>query len=137
MGRKKIEIEPIIDDRVRRVCFKKRRIGLFKKALQLSKLTNCTIEMKVYNQEDNSLVEYYSESVDGLDEMKPETKYVTEFSRFYNRNYEIVANLEEKLTKNSGLNQNQTEDKKILSEVEQNLEGYNMLSLFSLAKIKS
>jgi len=93
--------------------------------------------MKVYNQEDNSLVEYYSESVDGLDEMKPETKYVTEFSRFYNRNYEIVANLEEKLTKNSGLNQNQTEDKKILSEVEQNLEGYNMLSLFSLAKIKS
>jgi hypothetical protein len=93
--------------------------------------------MKVYNQEDNSLVEYFSESVDGLDEMKPETKYVTEFSRFYNRNYEIVANLEEKLTKNSGLNQNQTEDKKILSEVEQNLEGYNMLSLFSLAKIKS
>ena len=33
MGRKKIEIEPIEDDRVRRVCFKKRRIGLFKKAL--------------------------------------------------------------------------------------------------------
>lgn len=33
MGRKKIEISKIEDDRVRRVCFKKRRIGLFKKAI--------------------------------------------------------------------------------------------------------
>lgn len=33
MGRKKIEIEKIEDERIRRVCFKKRRIGLFKKAI--------------------------------------------------------------------------------------------------------
>ena len=71
MGRKKIEIEPIGDDRVRRVCFKKRRIGLFKKALQLSKLTNCTIQMKVYNLEDKSLIEYYTNDINELDQVKP------------------------------------------------------------------
>lgn len=60
MGRKKIEIQPIDDERVRRVCFKKRRIGLFKKAIQLSKLTGCKISLRIWNDEDNSLMEYDS-----------------------------------------------------------------------------
>ena len=33
MGRKKIQIEKIDDERIRRVTFKKRRIGLLKKAI--------------------------------------------------------------------------------------------------------
>ena len=33
--------EKIIDERERRICFKKRRIGLVKKAMQLSKLSDC------------------------------------------------------------------------------------------------
>ena len=106
MGRKKIEIEPIPDYRVRRVCFKKRRIGVFKKAIELSKLTNCIIEMKVYNPEDRSLVEYFSQSPSDLDNIKPHTNKVKEFSRFYNRNYDVVANLEEKLSKSSAANNN-------------------------------
>ena len=60
MGRKKIEIERIDDERVRRVCFKKRRIGICKKAMQLSKLTGCKISMKIWNQEDCSLMEYHT-----------------------------------------------------------------------------
>jgi len=48
MGRKKIEMERIEDDRVRRVTFKKRRVGLLKKAMQLSKLTDAKIELKIY-----------------------------------------------------------------------------------------
>jgi hypothetical protein len=52
MGRKKIEIEKIRDERDRRVTFKKRRIGLLKKAIQLSKLTDAKVIMKVYNPED-------------------------------------------------------------------------------------
>jgi hypothetical protein len=43
------------------VTFKKRRIGLIKKAMQLSKLTNCNIRMTIYNPEDRSLVEYFSQ----------------------------------------------------------------------------
>jgi hypothetical protein len=52
MGRKKIEIEKIDDDKIRRVTYKKRRIGLLNKAIQLSKLTNTKIMMIVYNEED-------------------------------------------------------------------------------------
>ena len=52
MGRKKIEIEKIDDDKIRRVTYKKRRIGLLRKAIQLSKLTNTKIMMIVYNEED-------------------------------------------------------------------------------------
>jgi hypothetical protein len=52
MGRKKIEIEKIQDERDRRVTFKKRRIGLLKKAIQLSKLTDAIVMLKVYNKED-------------------------------------------------------------------------------------
>ena len=48
MGRKKIEMGRIEDDRVRRVTFKKRRVGLLKKAMQLSKLTDAKIELKIY-----------------------------------------------------------------------------------------
>jgi hypothetical protein len=48
MGRKKLKIESIDDDKVRRVMFKKRRIGLMKKAMQLCKLTGCMIEMRIY-----------------------------------------------------------------------------------------
>ncbi len=60
MGRKKIEHERIRDDRIRRVTFKKRRMGLIKKAIQLSKLTDARIMLKIYHAEDDSLVEYYS-----------------------------------------------------------------------------
>ena len=40
MGRKKILIEKIEDEKLRRMTFKKRRVGLLKKAIQLSKLTD-------------------------------------------------------------------------------------------------
>jgi hypothetical protein len=33
MGRKKLQIENVDDERVRRVMFKKRRVGLLKKAM--------------------------------------------------------------------------------------------------------
>jgi len=62
MGRKKIEIIRIDDERTRRVTFKKRRLGLLKKAIQLSTLTDAVIELKIYQEEDQSLIEYYSTS---------------------------------------------------------------------------
>lgn len=41
MGRKKIEFVQLEDSRNRRICFKKRRFGLLKKAMQLAALSNC------------------------------------------------------------------------------------------------
>ena len=52
MGRKKIQMEYIEDEKVRFVTLKKRRLGLLRKAMQLSELTGAKIELKVYQAED-------------------------------------------------------------------------------------
>lgn len=59
MGRKKISIEPIKDDRNRHVTFNKRKTGLIKKAMELSILCNCNISLVIFNAENN-LFEYCS-----------------------------------------------------------------------------
>lgn len=51
MGRRKIEMEYLVDDRVRKVTFCKRKGGLFKKADDLSKL--CGVEVAVLIVGDN------------------------------------------------------------------------------------
>ncbi|CAI8504312.1 unnamed protein product [Hanseniaspora opuntiae] len=45
MGRKKIDIEPITNDRNKTVTFLKRKQGLFKKAFELSVL--CSVDIQV------------------------------------------------------------------------------------------
>eukprot|EP00761_Pharyngomonas_kirbyi_P008658 gb/GECH01008670.1/.p1 GENE.gb/GECH01008670.1/~~gb/GECH01008670.1/.p1 ORF type:complete len:102 (+),score=12.95 gb/GECH01008670.1/:1-306(+) len=59
MGRKKIPIEPIKDERNREVTFKKRKQGLIKKAMELSILCNCQISLVIFNSQ-NQLYEYCS-----------------------------------------------------------------------------
>jgi hypothetical protein len=60
MGRKKEEIGKLTEVRERKVTFKKRRIGFIKKAIQLSELTGAIIQLKIFNEEDGSLIEYSS-----------------------------------------------------------------------------
>lgn len=135
MGRRKIQIEGIEDERIRRVTFKKRRIGLLKKAIQLSKLTNAIIEMRVYQPEDQSLIEYYSNKESDFDDIHRTSKHVYEYSKFFNKHYNLVSNLEEKVTKHGHLNLLLEEHENSLGEdIEDQLEGINMLQLFSLAK---
>ena len=98
MGRKKIEIERIKDDRIRRVTFKKRRIGLLKKAIQLSKLTNAKIMLKVYHEEDGSLVEYFSHDEHMFDKLSASD--AVEYSKFTNRHYDLLSRVEERVNKN-------------------------------------
>ena len=76
MGRKKEEIDMLTDVRERKVTFKKRRIGIIKKAIQLSKLTGAVVELKVYNPEDGSLIEFFSESNDLLTDIGRESSEV-------------------------------------------------------------
>ena len=40
---------------------------MVKKAIQLSMLTGALVELKIYNQKDNSLVEFYTNREDDLD----------------------------------------------------------------------
>lgn len=61
MGRRKINIEYIENEKDRKISFKKRRFGLLKKAMELQALSNCHIEINIHWTEDNSLVKYNSE----------------------------------------------------------------------------
>merc|ERR1711939_418183 len=59
MGRRKIEMEYIPDDRVRKVTFCKRKGGLFKKADDLAKL--CGVEIAVLIVGENKINHHVSE----------------------------------------------------------------------------
>lgn len=65
MGRKKIKIQRIEDDRNRQVTFTKRKSGLFKKAMELSKLCDCEIALIVFDSNDK-LYQYSSAGVDQI-----------------------------------------------------------------------
>ena len=91
MGRRKIEMNMIEDQRVRRVTFKKRRIGLLKKAIQLSKLTDAKVMLKVYCSTEKSLIEYYSHTEHDFNHLSKGSKEVNEYSRFTNLHYDLVA----------------------------------------------
>jgi hypothetical protein len=135
MGRKKIEMERIEDERTRRVTFKKRRIGLLKKAIQLSKLTDAKIMLKVYNQEDDSLIEYFSHSEEDFIGIHQNSQSIVEYSKFFNKHYNLVARLEEKVTRHGHpSNLLEGEDFEFGNDLEAQIEGINMMQLFSLAK---
>ncbi|KAG8440715.1 hypothetical protein GDO86_006456 [Hymenochirus boettgeri] len=63
MGRKKIQITRIIDERNRQVTFTKRKFGLMKKAYELSVLCDCEIALIIFNG-SNKLFQYASTDMD-------------------------------------------------------------------------
>ncbi|KAF9934410.1 myocyte enhancer factor [Linnemannia zychae] len=65
MGRKKIQIKTITDERNRQVTFQKRRFGLMKKAMELSVLCDCQIGLIIFNS-NNKLVQYSSHDIDQI-----------------------------------------------------------------------
>ncbi|CAO3700982.1 unnamed protein product [Rhizopus stolonifer] len=66
MGRRKIRIKPIKDDRNRQVTFLKRKQGLMKKAYELSVLCNCEVALIIFNNQNNKLVQYASTDIDNV-----------------------------------------------------------------------
>ncbi|XP_022692928.1 uncharacterized protein LOC111262718 [Varroa jacobsoni] len=63
MGRKKIQISRISDERNRQVTFTKRKFGLMKKAYELSVLCDCEIALIIFNS-TNKLFQYASTDMD-------------------------------------------------------------------------
>ncbi|NXS81115.1 MEF2B factor, partial [Erpornis zantholeuca] len=63
MGRKKIQISRILDQRNRQVTFTKRKFGLMKKAYELSVLCDCEIALIIFNH-SNKLFQYASTDMD-------------------------------------------------------------------------
>ena len=77
MVRGKANSQTETNSKLNRLSFKKRRIGLIKKAMQLSKLSNCQVSLKIFWAKDGSLVEYLSDKndkVDRLDRLSDEIK---------------------------------------------------------------
>ncbi|XP_032233686.1 myocyte-specific enhancer factor 2C isoform X2 [Nematostella vectensis] len=65
MGRKKIQISRIGDERNRQVTFTKRKFGLMKKAYELSILCDCEIALIIFNSA-NKLFQYASTDMDKI-----------------------------------------------------------------------
>jgi len=65
MGRKKIQISKINDERNRQVTFTKRKFGLMKKAYELSILCDCEIALIIFNS-GNKLFQYASTDMDKI-----------------------------------------------------------------------
>ncbi|KAG0667841.1 hypothetical protein C6P45_005342 [Maudiozyma exigua] len=65
MGRRKIDIQPITEDRNRTVTFIKRKAGLFKKAHELSVLCQAEVSLIILGA-NNTFYEYSSVAVDDL-----------------------------------------------------------------------
>ncbi|XP_012935662.1 myocyte-specific enhancer factor 2A isoform X2 [Aplysia californica] len=63
MGRKKIQISRIGDERNRQVTFTKRKFGLMKKAYELSVLCDCEIALIIFNS-SSKLFQYASTDMD-------------------------------------------------------------------------
>jgi len=96
MGRKKIQISRITDERNRQVTFTKRKFGLMKKAYELSVLCDCEIALIIFNS-TNKLFQYASTDMD-----KVLLKY-TEYNEPHESrtNSDIVEALNKKEHKNS------------------------------------
>lgn len=91
MGRKKISIQRISDERNRQVTFTKRKFGLMKKAYELSVLCDCEIAVIIFNSH-NKLFQYASTDMD-----KVLLKY-TEYDQPHESqtNKDIVENIHRK-----------------------------------------
>jgi hypothetical protein len=63
VGRRKIEIQRIADERSRQVTFTKRKNGLMKKAMELSVLCDCEVALIIFNC-SNKLYQYSSTNMD-------------------------------------------------------------------------
>ena len=117
----------IKDDRPKRITLKKRRIGLVKKAIQLSMLTGSLVQLKVYNEKDNSLVEFYTNSDRDFDGITKNS--VKEYVKFHSKHDNLISQIHQHVTEHGtalGGSNNNVFHKKLCKE----LDHKNLISLF-------
>ena len=104
MGRKKVSISYIEDEKERRTTLKKRRMGVLKKAMQLSILCGSVVQVKVFSPDDYSLLEYNSEQAHIAGHTDKLTDDVHEFVGLSNKNYPDLEELDTKIAKSGHAN---------------------------------
>ncbi|KAI1321784.1 Ribosome-releasing factor 2, mitochondrial [Mortierella claussenii] len=100
MGRKKIQIKTIMDERNRQVTFQKRRFGLMKKAMELSVLCDCQIGLIIFNS-NNKLVQYSSHDIDSI--LLRYTEYNDSCETYTNKEFLAVTGNKEEDEDEDGL----------------------------------
>lgn len=85
MGRKKISIRRITNERVRQATFTKRKKGLIKKAMELSILCNCEIALTIMTK-DNRVIQYSSSDPEMIAQ-SCNTNQIKSVSTLSNENY--------------------------------------------------
>lgn len=89
MGRKKIAIKRITDERVRKVTFSKRKGGLVKKAMELSLLCDCEIGLVIFTPKpDQKLYKYATNNMENVVSRYHSTQSAVE--TVHNGNYEAL-----------------------------------------------
>ncbi|KAI8968605.1 hypothetical protein BDF20DRAFT_839694 [Mycotypha africana] len=96
MGRKKIKIQLIKDDRNRQVTFLKRKHGLMKKAYELSVLCECEIALIIFNT-NGKLVQYASTDIDKI--LMQYTEYSEPHESKSNQDFINATNLDDAIIK--------------------------------------
>lgn len=96
MGRKRIDIKLIENRKNRNSTFKKRRIGLLRKAMELSLLTGAIIQLKIYKPSELSLVEYFSSNEEDFNTIvKSDISVVKRYHKYFNKDIDHVGNIDE------------------------------------------
>lgn len=85
----------------------------------------------MFNKEDNSFIEYYSNDSDELHGIVKTSKNVSQYSKFTNAHYDLVSRVEERVTKHghpiSSAEYVDAKDMDFITEIEQQFEGINTL----------
>lgn len=105
-----------------------------KKAIQLSKLSGCEIDLKIFHEDDGSLLHYLSEDCHDLQARIPGSEDVRQYMKFYNKNEDIVNQLENKITSHGARNQDCTDENSFVAQIEKELDGYNIIQFFLLGQ---
>lgn len=87
MGRKRIKIEKISNQRSRQVTFTKRKGGLLKKAMELSVLCDCEVALIIFNK-SGKLIKYSSRDLDTILNRVKQAEQGTPFTKLIAENYE-------------------------------------------------
>ncbi|CDW73666.1 srfd_dicdi ame: full=serum factor response d [Stylonychia lemnae] len=85
MGRRKIKIQRILDERLRQVTLTKRKKGLIKKAMELALLTGVQIVLTIFDDQDSKLIQYKSDSIEVIQEIS--RKKINQEETYTNQDY--------------------------------------------------
>ena len=82
----------------------------------------------MYNKEDNSLIEYFSNDPNELQNIAKTSEKVSQYSKFSNLHYELVSKVEEKVTKHGHPNCNLEDGEfNFMKDLEEQIEGINTI----------